>query len=90
MNINIMFMFMKVQEVSMVELRNKTEKILKGLRAGESYRLTYRGKPLARITPEQRGGQTAEDDPLYRFHELALKAPALTDRDIDASVYELR
>jgi antitoxin (DNA-binding transcriptional repressor) of toxin-antitoxin stability system len=85
-----MFMLMKLQEVSMVELRNGTEKILKGLRAGESYRLSYRGKPLARITPEPRDGQTAEDDPLYHFHELASEAQALTDAEMDASIYELR
>lgn len=81
---------MKMQEVTMVELRQHTEKVLKGLRAGESYRLTYRGKFLAKLIPEQSNGQLVEDDPLYRFHELATKVAPLSDRDMDAAVYELR
>lgn len=87
---NIMFMFMKIREVSMVELRNETEKLLKGLREGESYCLTYRGKPLARIIPEKNSETPSEEDPLYRFHHLAAKARPLADREIDAAVYELR
>jgi antitoxin (DNA-binding transcriptional repressor) of toxin-antitoxin stability system len=81
---------MKIKEVSMVELRNETEKVLKGLRAGETYSLTYRGKPLARIIPEPSTGEPVENDPLYRFHELATDVRPLTDREMDAAVYELR
>jgi len=81
---------MKIREVSMVELRNETDKVVKGLREGESYSLTYRGKPLARIIPEKADHEPAEDDPLYRFHQLATKAKPLDDRGIDAAVYELR
>lgn len=90
MNINFKFMFVKIREVSMVELRNETDKVVKGLREGESYSLTYRGKPLARIIPEKAGQEPAEDDPLYRFHQWATKTRPLSDRDIDRAVYELR
>jgi prevent-host-death family protein len=81
---------MKVNEVSMVELRNKTEKVLQGLRKGESYCLTYRGKRLAKIIPEKSSDEPSLEDPLYCFHELAAESKPLTDREMDADIYELR
>ncbi|NJK92741.1 MAG: hypothetical protein HC904_13505 [Blastochloris sp.] len=81
---------MKTNELSMVEFRNETGRVIKGLRQGESYSLTYRGKPLARLIPEKQAQVPSVEDPLYHFHELAIVSAPLTDSEMDALVYELR
>lgn len=74
----------------MVELRTETDKLIQALREGESFCLTYRGKRLARVIPETPADRPGEDDPLYRFHQGATGAEPLTDREMDAAIYELR
>jgi len=57
------------------------------VKAGRALTLTYRNRPLARIVPLQAEPEIAENDPIFRLHELAEPIGPLTNAQIDAAVY---
>ena len=57
------------------------------MKAGRALTLTYRNRPLARIVPLQAEPEIAENDPIFRLHELAEPIGPLTNAQIDAAIY---
>ena len=73
--------------ISTHQMRFQFDRVLKAVKAGKSLTLTYRNKPLARIVPLQEQTSIAEDDPIFRLHELAEPIGALTNVEVDQLVY---
>ncbi len=73
--------------ISMVELRQNAEGVLNRLKLGENLVLTYRGKPVARLSPYELETPSA-DDPFYRLIDHAIDGgESLTNEEIDKIVY---
>ena len=73
--------------ISMVELRQDAEGVLRRVKQGEELILTYRGKPAARLMPYA-ASPPQPDDPLYRLsYHAAPGGESLKNEDIDAIVY---
>jgi antitoxin (DNA-binding transcriptional repressor) of toxin-antitoxin stability system len=81
-----------MKELSMLELRLETKKVVEWLRHGkERIRLTYRGKPLADIVPITESADASDSlDPLYHLAEHAVVGRSLTNEEIDRAIYEER
>jgi antitoxin (DNA-binding transcriptional repressor) of toxin-antitoxin stability system len=76
-----------MKTISMLEFRKTAHAVLGGLRKGESYLLTYRGRPVATLEPV-RPAKLPADDPIYTLHEIASDdAVPLTNAEIDRAVY---
>jgi prevent-host-death family protein len=76
-----------MQSVSMLKFRREADAVLKQVGKGQSFVLTYRGKPVARLEPIA-APKVTEDDPIYRLHQLASPtAQPLTNAEIDRIVY---
>ncbi|MCA9790159.1 MAG: type II toxin-antitoxin system prevent-host-death family antitoxin [Candidatus Eremiobacteraeota bacterium] len=74
-----------MDEVTMVEFRRDTEKILDRVARGERLLLTRRGKPVLRLEPLQR--EFADVDPFYSLADLAVEEMPLDNATIDRLVY---
>jgi len=73
----------------MVDLRLRTDYVLREIRRGRALRLTYRGQPLADILPAMVDRDAAEDPAVYRLAEQAESGMgSLTNAEIDRVVYE--
>lgn len=78
--------------LTMVELRKNAAQVMRGLKKGIKYRLTYRGKTVGRIVPTVEAEQEIpKDDAIFRLHEFVGNGPAgrLTNEEIDRLVYGL-
>ena len=76
-----------MSSISIEELRQDVEGVLRRVKQGEELILTYRGKPAARLTPYT-APTPQQDDPLYRLrHYAAPGGESLQNEDIDAIVY---
>ncbi len=76
-----------MRSISMVELRQDAEGVLRRVNQGEELILTYRGKPAARLTPYT-ASTPQPNDPLYRLpHHAATGGEPLQNKDIDGIVY---
>lgn len=76
-----------MKTISMLQFRRTANAVLGALRKGESYVLTYRGKPVATLQPV-RPQKTLVNDPIYTLHEIATdEAAPLTNDGIDRAVY---
>ena len=75
------------ETISTHQMRFEFERVLRAVKAGRSLTLTYRNKPLARIVPLREEQAVAEDDSIFRLHELAEPIGPLTNAEIDALVY---
>ena len=73
--------------ISTHEMRFQFGRVLKAVRAGRSLTLTYRNKPLARISPLKPETEPPADDPVFRLQELAEPIGPLTNTQIDESIY---
>ena len=76
-----------MKTVTMLKFRNDAEAILKQVGRGQSFVLTYRGKPVAKLEPlaEQ---EISADDPVYRLSELATsKGESLSNQEMDRLIY---
>jgi antitoxin (DNA-binding transcriptional repressor) of toxin-antitoxin stability system len=76
-----------MKAVSMLDFRKRADSVLRQIGKGQSFVLTYRGKPVARLEPFRREAIDAED-PIYRLAELASDAAGpLTNAQIDQILY---
>jgi len=78
-----------MKTISMLELRQNAEEIVRRAQRGQRMVLTYRGKPVMRLEPivEEKA---PSDDPFYKLHKLASTSGAgLTNDKIDEIVYGL-
>ncbi len=76
-----------MSSISMVELRQDAEGVLRRIKQGENLILTYRGRPAARLMPYTTS-VPQPDDPLYRLPDLAASGgESLRNEQIDAIVY---
>ncbi len=78
-----------MSSITMVELRQDAEGVLRRLKKGENLILTYRGEPVARLSPYEPETPSA-DDPFYRLIDCAIdEGESLTNEEIDRIVYGL-
>jgi prevent-host-death family protein len=76
-----------MKTVSMLEFRRKAAGVLKQLRKGERFVLTYRGQPVARLEPILEA-RTDAADPFYTLGELAdAEGESLTNPQVDEILY---
>ena len=76
-----------MKQVSWLEFRKNSRKILEGARRGERMIMTYRGKPVCRLEPVEDNTPNA-DDPFYRLDECAEhQAGSLSNAEIEKIVY---
>ena len=76
-----------MKTISMLEFRQRAEKVIQELRRGERMVLTYRGHPVARLEPIGDPEIDAED-PFYALDRLAdEKGRSLTNRQMDKIIY---
>ncbi len=59
-----------MKTVSMLDFRNRAERIIAQVQKGQAIVLTYRGKPVLRLQP-LREDEIAEDDPFYTLDRHA-------------------
>ena len=87
-----------MKTVTMLELRQNAEAVVRDLRQGRALVLTYRGQPLARLEPIRPSAEDiAANDPLYVLAEhagtvgtndqLAKGNARLTNAEIDRALY---
>ncbi len=79
-----------MKTVSMSKFRRDAATVLRWLRGGkEVVRLTYRGQPIADLTPVVAAGESRPPatDPFYRLPEWAAGAGGLTNEEIDRTVH---
>ena len=76
-----------MKSVSMLEFRQGADRVLNQVARGQTFVLTYRGKPVARLEPIRESVPDA-DDPFYRLPELASETgEPLSNDEIDRLVY---
>jgi len=73
--------------VSIQEMRFEFGKVRRALERGEELLLTFRNRPLARLSPVQSPQTVPEHDPALDFGERAENLPPLTNDEIDAAIY---
>ena len=72
----------------MLRFRREAADILRSVRHGESWILTYRGQPVARLEPFASDEAAPENDPFYSLcsHAVA-EGESLANREIDDIIY---
>ena len=76
-----------MKTVSMLDFRNRAERIIAQVQKGQEMVLTYRGKPVMRLQP-LREETAAEDDPFYALSQHAdAEGQSLTNQQMDETIY---
>jgi len=76
-----------MKTVSIVDFRKRTEQIIAQVQQGQEMVLTYRGKPVLRLSP-LREDHITKDDPFYSLDQHAdAKGKSLTNRQMDKTIY---
>ncbi len=71
----------------MVQLRQDAEGVLRRVKQGEQFVLTYRGNPVARLSPYNTAAPDI-DDPIYRLTDISVdQGETLSNEEMDAIVY---
>ena len=73
--------------VSIQEVRFEFAKVKRALERGEELLLTFRNRPLARLSPIAPPRPKLASDPAISFGDQAEDLPALTNTEIDADLY---
>lgn len=78
-----------MKRISMLEFRKDARRALEAVRRGEPLLLTYRGRPVARLTSVREPAGIAEDDALLRIEAFAVDGPGrpLENDEIDRVIY---
>lgn len=72
----------------MLDVRKNTKSLVGRLLRGESFRVTYRNRPVGELFPTARGKSISSDDPVYRLAEHAEDLGGRLDaRAADAMIY---
>ncbi len=90
LNFNIKFNFerLAMEQVSMLDFRRDAENIIRKVRQGKRFVMTYRGRPVMRLEPIETD-QVSATDPFYALGELAEPCGgALSNEEIDRIVYQ--
>ena len=74
-------------KVSIQEMRFEFGKVKRALDRGEEMILTFRNRPLARLTPVAPAHPVLTRDPALAFADGAENLPPLDNAGIDAAVY---
>ena len=75
-----------MKSVSMLEFRQQADSVLKQVVKGQSFVLTYRGRPIARLEPIEQ--KTIDgDDPIYGLTDIAASGGSLTNEEMDKVIY---
>jgi len=77
-----------MEKVSFVEFRRDARTVIRKVRQGKRFILTYRGKPVMRLEPV-REREIGPRDPFYTLGKFAVDddEPPLTNDEIDRIVY---
>jgi prevent-host-death family protein len=76
-----------MKTVTMLKFRNDAEAILRQVGRGQSFVLTYRGKPVAKLEPLAEPEISAAD-PVYRLSELATSTgESMSNQEMDRLIY---
>ena len=76
-----------MKTVSMLDFRNRAERIIAQVQRGQEMVLTYRGKPVLRLQPLA-DEEIVEDDPFYSLQQHAdAEGQSLTNRQMDETIY---
>lgn len=73
--------------VSIQEMRFEFGKVKRALERGEELLLTFRNRPLARLSPVAPQRPKMTSDPALHFGEKAEELPILTNAEIDTALY---
>ncbi len=73
--------------ISIQEMRFEFGKVRCALERGEELLLTFRNRPLARLSPVVPRLTSMERDPALDFAEGAENLPTLTNEAIDTAIY---
>lgn len=73
--------------VSVQEMRFEFAKVKRALERGEELLLTFRNRPLARLSPVAPRRPEGERDPALDFGKDAEDLPVISNEDIDAALY---
>lgn len=73
--------------VSIQEMRFEFAKVKRALERGEELLLTFRNRPLARLSPVAPQRRNLASDPALHFGEAAEDLPVLTNAEIDTALY---
>ena len=76
-----------MNSVSIQEVRFEFGKVKQALERGEELLLTFRNKPLAKISPFTPKRRPSGEDPALNFGADADELPVLSNNDIDTAVY---
>jgi len=79
-----------MKTISMLELRRRSPDVIKWLKNGEQMALTFRGKKIATLLPEEDPAQRPipQDDPIRRLCELAEPGlGSMTNEEMDQLLY---
>jgi len=68
-------------------MRFEFGKVRRALERGEELLLTFRNRPLARLSPVAPRQASPERDPALDFGDRADNLPKLTNDEIDAAIY---
>jgi len=73
----------------MLELRSRGRDVVKRLERGEKLGLTYRGKRVATLVPEEfeKNRLIPAEDPIRTFHRFAEPMGGMTNAEIDQLLY---
>ncbi len=78
--------------LTMVELRKNSGQVMRGLKKGLRYRLSYRGKTVGLLCPpEPENISIPPDDPIFHLDDYAGDGPvgSLKNEEIDRRIYGL-
>jgi antitoxin (DNA-binding transcriptional repressor) of toxin-antitoxin stability system len=73
--------------VSIQEMRFEFSKVKRALERGEELLLTFRNRPLARLSPVAPRRPKLASDPALHFGDQAEDLPVLTNEEMDAAIY---
>ena len=60
-----------METISMLDVRKNTKSLVGRLLRGESFRITYRNRPVGELFPATGGKRISSDDPVYRLAKMS-------------------
>ena len=77
-----------MKTITMLEFRQQAEAIVREIESGGTFLLTYRGNPVAELSPVIRNKRPDKNDPFFSLSEHACDlGESLSSADADALIY---